>query len=60
MIQAGGGSIINFGSVSVQMALGGLPAYVTAKAAVHGLTRSLARDMGEHNIRVNTLVPGRS
>ncbi|MEA2119665.1 SDR family oxidoreductase [Halovibrio sp. HP20-50] len=58
MIQAGGGSIINFGSVSVQMALGGLPAYVTAKAAAHGLTRSLARDLGEHNIRVNTLVPG--
>lgn len=43
MIEAGGGSIINFGSVSVQMALGGLPAYVTAKAAAHGLTRSLAR-----------------
>ena len=58
MMQAGGGSIINFGSVSVQMALGGLPAYVTAKAAVHGLTRSLARELGEHNIRVNTLVPG--
>ncbi|SDO35809.1 SDR family NAD(P)-dependent oxidoreductase [Vreelandella arcis] len=58
MIRAGGGSIINFGSVSVQMALGGLPAYVTAKAAAHGLTRSLARDLGEHNIRVNTLVPG--
>lgn len=58
MMVAGGGSIINFGSVSVQMALGGLPAYVTAKAAVHGLTRSLARDLGEHNIRVNTLVPG--
>lgn len=58
MIQTGGGSIINFGSVSVQMALGGLPLYVTAKAAVHGLTRSLARDLGEHNIRVNTLVPG--
>ncbi|MCH4811632.1 SDR family NAD(P)-dependent oxidoreductase [Vreelandella neptunia] len=58
MIKADGGSIINFGSVSVQMALGGLPAYVTAKAAVHGLTRSLARDLGEHHIRVNTLVPG--
>lgn len=58
MIQAGGGSIINLGSVSVQMALGGLPAYVTAKAAAHGLTRSLARELGEHNIRVNTLVPG--
>lgn len=58
MMGAGGGSIINFGSVSVQMALGGLPAYVTAKAAAHGLTRSLARELGVHNIRVNTLVPG--
>lgn len=58
MIEAGGGSIINFGSVSVRMAIGDLSAYVTAKAAVHGLTRSLARDLGTHNIRVNTLVPG--
>lgn len=58
MAAAGGGSIINFGSISVRLALGGLPAYVTAKAAVHGLTRSLARDLGEQNIRVNTLLPG--
>ncbi|PXX96259.1 SDR family NAD(P)-dependent oxidoreductase [Halomonas sp. LBP4] len=58
MIEAGGGSIINFGSISVQMAIGDLSTYVTAKAAVHGLTRSLARDLGTHNIRVNTLVPG--
>lgn len=58
MAAAGGGSIINFGSISVRLALGGLAAYVTAKAAVHGLTRSLARDLGERNIRVNTVVPG--
>lgn len=58
MAQAGGGSIINFGSISVRLALGNLSAYVTAKAAVHGLTRSLARDLGEQNIRVNTVVPG--
>ncbi|QEM82404.1 SDR family NAD(P)-dependent oxidoreductase [Halomonas binhaiensis] len=58
MIAASGGSIINFGSVSVRMAHGELSAYVTAKAAIHGLTRSLARDLGVHNIRVNTLVPG--
>ncbi|MBD3895320.1 SDR family oxidoreductase [Halomonas sp. ML-15] len=58
MAQAGGGSIINFGSISVRLALGNLPTYVTAKAAVHGLTRSLARDLGEQNIRVNTVVPG--
>ncbi|WP_104202628.1 SDR family NAD(P)-dependent oxidoreductase [Billgrantia saliphila] len=58
MIEAGGGSIVNFGSISVQMAIADLSAYVTAKAAIHGLTRSLARDLGGHNIRVNTLVPG--
>ncbi|EWG98155.1 SDR family NAD(P)-dependent oxidoreductase [Halomonas sp. BC04] len=58
MAAAGGGSIINFGSISVRLALGDLAAYVTAKAAVHGLTRSLARDLGERNIRVNTVVPG--
>ncbi|MDN3519947.1 SDR family NAD(P)-dependent oxidoreductase [Halomonas ramblicola] len=58
MAAAGGGSIINFGSISVQNAIGHLSAYVTAKAGVHGLTRSLARDLGPHNIRVNTVVPG--
>ncbi|MDP3897933.1 MAG: SDR family oxidoreductase, partial [Mesorhizobium sp.] len=40
------------------MASGGYPAYATAKAATHGLTRSFARDLGKHGIRVNTLVPG--
>ena len=54
----GGGSIINFGSVSWRMGTADVPAYATAKAAVHGLTRSLARDLGKRNIRVNTLVPG--
>ncbi|MDW5376559.1 SDR family oxidoreductase [Halomonas sp. HP20-15] len=58
MREAGGGSIINFGSISVRLALGDMAAYVSAKAAVHGLTRSLARDLGPHGIRVNTLVPG--
>jgi D-xylose 1-dehydrogenase len=58
MAAAGGGSIINFGSISVQLALGGLSTYVAAKAAVHGLTRSLARDLGADGIRVNTVVPG--
>jgi len=58
MIEAKGGSIINFGSISVQVALGGLAAYVTAKAAAHGLTRTMARDLGAYGIRVNTLVPG--
>ncbi len=59
MIAAGkGGSIINFGSNSWWEAAGGMPVYTTAKAAVHGLTRSFARDLGPHRIRVNTVVPG--
>jgi D-xylose 1-dehydrogenase len=55
---AGGGSIVNFGSISWMLKQGGMPVYTTCKAAVHGLTRSLARDLGAHRIRVNTLVPG--
>ncbi len=58
MKAAGGGSIINFGSVSWMNAEGGYAAYTAAKAAVHGLTRSLARDFGPDRIRVNTVVPG--
>jgi NAD(P)-dependent dehydrogenase (short-subunit alcohol dehydrogenase family) len=58
MKAAGGGSIINFGSMSWMRATGGMPAYTAAKAAVHGLTRGLARDFGPDRIRVNTVVPG--
>ncbi|GGE42670.1 SDR family NAD(P)-dependent oxidoreductase [Actibacterium pelagium] len=58
MIEAGSGSIINMGSNSWWEAGGGFPAYTTAKSAVHGLTRSMARDLGPHRIRVNTVVPG--
>ncbi|SPH24724.1 Sulfoquinovose 1-dehydrogenase [Defluviimonas aquaemixtae] len=58
MIEAGGGSIINMGSNSWWEAGGGFPAYTSAKAAVHGLTRTMARDLGGHRIRVNTVVPG--
>jgi NAD(P)-dependent dehydrogenase (short-subunit alcohol dehydrogenase family) len=59
MIKAGkGGSIINFGSNSWWEAAGGFPVYTQAKAAVHGLTRGMARDLGPHRIRVNTVVPG--
>jgi len=54
----GGGSIVNFGSVSWMLKQGGMPVYTTCKAAVQGLTRSLARDFGRFRIRVNTLVPG--
>ncbi|MDG1936437.1 MAG: SDR family NAD(P)-dependent oxidoreductase [Paracoccaceae bacterium] len=58
MIAKGGGSIINLGSNSWWEAGGGFPAYATAKSAVHGLTRTMARDLGPHRIRVNTVVPG--
>jgi len=58
MKRLGGGSIINFGSISWKTALGGMPGYTTAKAAVHGLTRGMARDLGRSSIRVNTVLPG--
>jgi NAD(P)-dependent dehydrogenase (short-subunit alcohol dehydrogenase family) len=58
MRAAGGGSIVNFGSISWMLKQGGMPVYTTSKSAVQGLTRSLARDLGPFNIRVNTLVPG--
>ncbi len=58
MIEAGKGSIINFGSISWMILAGGLPAYTSGKAAAHGLSRSMARELGQHGIRVNTLVPG--
>jgi NAD(P)-dependent dehydrogenase (short-subunit alcohol dehydrogenase family) len=58
MIEAGGGSIVNFGSISWRIGLGGMPAYTASKAAVEALTRSFARDLGRHRIRVNTVLPG--
>lgn len=58
MIEAGGGSIINMGSNSWWEKAGGMPVYTSAKAAVHGMTRSFAQDLGPHRIRVNTVVPG--
>ncbi|MBB3934707.1 SDR family NAD(P)-dependent oxidoreductase [Aureimonas phyllosphaerae] len=58
MIAAKSGSIINFGSNSWMQASGGMPVYTTAKSGVHGMTRSFARDLGPHGIRVNTVVPG--
>ena len=58
MKAAGGGSIVNFGSISWMLKQGGMPAYTASKAAAQGLTRCLARDFGPHKIRVNTLVPG--
>ena len=58
MAAAGGGSIINLGSISWMRGRANLVGYTTAKAAISGLSRTLARELGEKNIRVNTLVPG--
>jgi NAD(P)-dependent dehydrogenase (short-subunit alcohol dehydrogenase family) len=58
MVASGGGSIINMSSISFLMAQGGMPVYLTAKSAVVGLTRALARDLGPHHIRVNAVMPG--
>lgn len=58
MRDAGGGSIICFGSISWMAGEAGYIAYVTAKAAIGGLTRGLARELGPERIRVNCVVPG--
>jgi NAD(P)-dependent dehydrogenase (short-subunit alcohol dehydrogenase family) len=58
MKRAGGGVILNFGSISWHLGLPELVLYQTCKAAIEGLTRGLARDLGSDNIRVNTIVPG--
>ena len=58
MEAAGGGSIVNLGSTSWMVGQGGMPAYLSAKSAVVGLTRALARDLGPRGIRVNSVVPG--
>ena len=54
----GRGSVVNIGSFSWMLGQGGMPGYTTAKSAVAGLTRTLARDLGVYNIRVNCVVPG--
>lgn len=58
MAAAGGGSVINMGSVSWMRGRPNLAGYTTAKAGILGLTRTLARELGERRIRVNALVPG--
>ncbi len=58
MAGAGGGSIVNLGSVSRMRGRPQLVGYTTAKAGILGLTRTLARELGPRHIRVNALVPG--
>ncbi|HTF69576.1 MAG TPA: SDR family oxidoreductase [Edaphobacter sp.] len=58
MKSAGGGSVINMSSIAWMIPSTGLPAYVTAKAAIVGLTRAMAHELGSSNIRVNSVLPG--
>ena len=58
MQQAGGGAIVNFSSISYMMGNAGYVAYTTANAGITGMTRSLAREFGPDNIRLNALAPG--
>jgi NAD(P)-dependent dehydrogenase (short-subunit alcohol dehydrogenase family) len=58
MREQGGGAIINLGSISWHLALPNLVLYQTCKAAIEGMTRALARDLGGDNIRVTCVVPG--
>ena len=58
MKRAGGGAIINLGSISWHLGLPDLVIYQTAKAAVEGMTRGLARELGRDNIRVTAIIPG--
>lgn len=58
MRELGGGSIINFSSIAWRGGADNMPVYATAKAAILGLTRALARGFGKDNIRVNAIEPG--
>ncbi|MFN4170402.1 MAG: SDR family NAD(P)-dependent oxidoreductase [Pseudorhodobacter sp.] len=58
MKAAGGGSIVNFSSISYMMGNAGYPVYAAANAAINSLSRSLAREFGPDRIRVNALMPG--
>ena len=58
MKKLGKGTVVNIGSFSWMLGQGGMPGYTTAKSAIMGLTRTIARDLGIYNIRVNCVVPG--
>jgi NAD(P)-dependent dehydrogenase (short-subunit alcohol dehydrogenase family) len=58
MQRCGGGSIVNLGSTGWQLNTAGYPCYAIAKSSVNGLTHGLARSLGAHRIRINTVSPG--
>lgn len=58
MIANGAGSIINMSSISWMIPSTGMPAYIAAKAAIVGLTRTMSHELGPSNIRVNAVLPG--
>ena len=58
MLKNKSGKIINIGSVIGQIGSSGQSNYAASKAGIEGLTRSLARDLGKHNIRINSIAPG--
>ncbi len=58
MKKAGQGVVVNLGSIAWHLALPDITLYETAKAGIEGMTRAMARDLGGHGIRVNTIIPG--
>lgn len=58
MVEHGGGSIVNIGSITFHGGWELLSSYVTTKGATVGMTRALARELGPHNVRVNAISPG--
>lgn len=58
IVRAGGGAIINFSTIAVSLALQGESVYAASKAGVEAYSRTLAREMSAHNVRVNCVAPG--
>ncbi|HLK66720.1 MAG TPA: SDR family NAD(P)-dependent oxidoreductase [Bryobacteraceae bacterium] len=58
MVARGSGKVVNISSVTFHLGMANMSHYVTSKGGVIGLTRSLAREMGEHNVHINCITPG--